>query len=174
MWNCCIEKLVFICFFLHLLTLFNRLFAPTSCRPSRCPKTLPQKKKFCFSDNFALQAGFFCIGATVCIGRDFLCLPYAVLFRECYPLTLCHMSCVPCHMSHVMWNRSILNYTFLELVSEGGAINGAYPVYFLLVETVTITVCEKPKTLIFFSFMRSPSRSRIFLWQFRDNLERNI
>ena len=35
------------------------------------------QKKVCFSANFALIAEFFGIGATIRIGREMLCLPYA-------------------------------------------------------------------------------------------------
>ena len=38
------------------------------------------QKKVCFSANFALLAGFFGIGATIRIGREILCLPYAGFF----------------------------------------------------------------------------------------------
>ena len=36
-----------------------------------------QKKKFFFSPNFALLPGFVCIGATLRIGQEMLCLQYA-------------------------------------------------------------------------------------------------
>ena len=39
----------------------------------------PRKKSF-FYVNFAFVAGFFGIGATICMGREIFCLPYAVLF----------------------------------------------------------------------------------------------
>ena len=41
------------------------------------------------------------IGATIRIGREMLCLPYAGFFRECSPPIMYHMSCVTCHVSHV-------------------------------------------------------------------------
>ena len=44
-------------------------------------KIATQKKK-CFSANFALLAGFFGIGATIRIGREILCLPYAGFFQK--------------------------------------------------------------------------------------------
>ena len=43
---------------------------------------LPRKKKDIFSAIFALLAGFFCIGATIPIGREMLCLPYAEFFYD--------------------------------------------------------------------------------------------
>ena len=45
------------------------------------------KGKVCFLANFALLAGFFCIGATIRIGRQMLCLPYAGFFL-CLVVTL--------------------------------------------------------------------------------------
>ena len=42
--------------------------------------TIAALKKFVFSLNFALLAGFFGIGATIRIGREMLCLPYAGFF----------------------------------------------------------------------------------------------
>ena len=48
------------------------------------------QKEVCFLVNFALIAEFFCIGATVCIGREMLCLQYAGIFcgRFWFPIFL--------------------------------------------------------------------------------------
>ena len=43
---------------------------------------LPRKKKLVFAAIFALLAGFFGIGATIRIGREMLCLPYAGFFLK--------------------------------------------------------------------------------------------
>ena len=48
-----------------------KMFAHKEC------KIAGAKKKFFFSANFALLAGFFGNGATIRIGREIVCLPYA-------------------------------------------------------------------------------------------------
>ena len=50
-----------------------KTFAHRGCK-------IAAKKKVCFLVNFALLAGFFCIIATIRIGREMLCLPYAGFF----------------------------------------------------------------------------------------------
>ena len=51
----------------------------------------------------------------------------------------CHMSCVTCHMSHVMCHMFVLDKV-VKLVSGGSVINGAYPVWFIHVTQVIVSV----------------------------------
>ena len=94
-------------FFLYLFSLFQRLFNPISQSPmsklfrileplgksngekwSQIQKLLPIKgvkslcKKSLLLPNFALLASFFGIGATICIGWEMLCLPYAGFLKQ--------------------------------------------------------------------------------------------
>ena len=69
----------------------------------------------------------------------------AEYLRQCSPPTMCHMSCVTCHVSNVRCQVSgvrcqVSSVTFFslfldsmeKLLSGGSAINGAYPVQFIL------------------------------------------
>ena len=104
-WISSMSVCVFVCVFVcpsHFLTPLNALFAPTSpspmSKPFRFSESLGKSngkkrskigqlfivkgvnycgKQVSFSANFALLAGFVFIGATIRIGREILCLPYA-------------------------------------------------------------------------------------------------
>ena len=95
--------------FFYLFTPFKRLFVPTSQSPmsnllrlfesfgksnakkwSQIRKLLliksvksPNKKRK-KSASFSLLAGFFVVGATIRIGQEILCLPYAVFLGNIY------------------------------------------------------------------------------------------
>ena len=78
---------VFVCVFIslsHFLIPFNGLFAPISRSPMsrlfRYSESLG-KRLFFFSTIFAVLEGFFGIGATIRIGWEMFCLPYAEFFR---------------------------------------------------------------------------------------------
>ena len=61
-----------------------RIVAPIQKNPARKAKFTGKKRRKKMV-NFALLAGFFCIGATIRIGREMLCLPYAgfsLIFRQ--------------------------------------------------------------------------------------------
>ena len=47
----------------------------------------------------------------------------AKILRECSPPTMCHMSCVTCHVYFFMGLTKVV-----ELVGGGSVINGSYPV----------------------------------------------
>jgi hypothetical protein len=73
----------------------SETFAHTGC------KITAQKSLF-FGKFCRTSMIFFCIGGTVRIGRGILCLPSAVSFRQCLPLSIYHMSHVTIYMSCVM------------------------------------------------------------------------
>ena len=98
---------LFVCVFVrHSFSLrLTVFFAPTSRNPmsklfrfseslgksngnkwSQICKLLLIKGKICRAVNFAFLAGFFGIGATICIGREILCLPYAGFFVKNFEL----------------------------------------------------------------------------------------
>ena len=58
-----------------------KTFAHKGCR-------IAAQKKVSFSANFALLAGFFGIGATIRIGREIQCLPYAGFFYQWFDFGL--------------------------------------------------------------------------------------
>ena len=51
---------------------------------------------------------------------------------QCLPYPMCHVSCVTCHVSNVTCHKEKEKNNkidkVVELVGQGSAINGAYPV----------------------------------------------